>query len=91
MRSFKEPGFADRQKAAQEARRNILDKFRAKPGPDDPESVKRREEREAAAARREQARQEREVAKAEQKRRDEEAALADAARIAREAGGRYGG
>jgi uncharacterized protein YdaU (DUF1376 family) len=83
--SFKEPGFADRQKAAQDARRNILDKFRSKPGPDDPEIVKKRAEREAAAARREQVRQEREAAKAEQKLREEEAAAAEAVRLAREA------
>ena len=36
MSGFKEPGFADRQKAAQEARNNILNKFRSQPGPDDP-------------------------------------------------------
>lgn len=85
MRGFKEPGFADRQKAAQDARRNILDKFRAQPKPDDPEVVKRRAEREAVAARREQTRLEREAAKAEQKRLEEEAKAAEAARLAREA------
>jgi hypothetical protein len=85
MRGFKQPGFADRQKAAQEARQSLLEKFRAQPGPDDPEVVKRREEREAIAARREQARLEREAAKAEEKRRQEEAAAAEAARLAREA------
>ena len=73
MRGFKEPGFADRQKAAQQARQGILQKFKAQPGPDDPEVVKRRQEREAAAARREQQRLEREAAKAEQKRLEEEA------------------
>ncbi|HTF75369.1 MAG TPA: DUF6481 family protein, partial [Bradyrhizobium sp.] len=31
MSGFKEPSFADRQKAAQEARQSILNKFRAKP------------------------------------------------------------
>ena len=36
MSGFKEPNFADRQKAAFEARQNILNKFRAQPGPDDP-------------------------------------------------------
>ena len=63
MRGFKQPGFADRQKAAQQARQSLAEKFRAKPGPDDPEVVKKREEREAIAARREQARLEREAAK----------------------------
>ena len=85
MRGFKEPGFADRQKAAQDARKSILEKFRAQPSPDDPEVVKRRQEREAVAARREQARLEREAAKAEQKRLEEEAKAAEAARLAREA------
>jgi len=41
MSGFKEPSFADRQKAAQQARQNILNKFRAKPGLDDPEVMKR--------------------------------------------------
>ncbi|WP_315703836.1 MULTISPECIES: DUF6481 family protein [unclassified Bradyrhizobium] len=85
MRGFKEPGFADRQKAAQDARKSILEKFRAQPKPDDPEMVKRRLEREAVAARREEARLAREAAKAEQKRLEEEAKAAEAARLAREA------
>ncbi|HEU0149729.1 MAG TPA: DUF6481 family protein [Bradyrhizobium sp.] len=85
MRGFKQPSFADRQKAAQQARENLAEKFRAKPGPDDPEVVRKRAEREAIAARREQTRLEREVAKAEEKRRQEEAAAAEAERLAREA------
>jgi hypothetical protein len=84
MSGFKEPGFADRQKAALRAKQDLLNKFRAQPGPDDPEVAKRRAEREAIAARREQAKLEREVAKAEQKRRDDEAAAAEATRILRE-------
>jgi len=84
MSGFKEPGFADRQKAAQQAKRDILNKFRSKPGPDDPEVAKRRAEREAIAANREKARLAREAAKAEEKRLQEEAAAAEAARIARE-------
>jgi Family of unknown function (DUF6481) len=84
MSGFKEPGFADRQKAAAQAKQNLLNKFRAQPGPDDPEMAKRRAEREAAAANREQARLTREAAKAEAKRREEEAKAAEAARIARE-------
>ena len=84
MSGFKEPGFADRQKAALQAKRDLLNKFRAQPGPDDPEVQKRRVEREAVAARREAARLAREAELAEQKRREEEAAAAEAARIARE-------
>ena len=84
MSGFKEPGFADRQKAALQAKRNLLDKFRAQPGPDDPEVQKRRAEREAIAARREATRLAREAEFAEQRRREEEAAAAEATRIARE-------
>jgi Family of unknown function (DUF6481) len=84
MSGFKEPNFSDRQKAAQQARQNILEKFRSRPGPDDPQVQARAAERAAVAANREQARLARETAKAEQKRLEEEAAAAEAARIARE-------
>jgi hypothetical protein len=84
MSGFKEPNFADRQKAAQEARQNILNKFRAKPGPDDPAVMKRQAEREALAAERANARLARETAKAEQKAREAEAAAQAAAQFARE-------
>ena len=53
MSGFKEPGFTDRQKASQNAKQSLLNKFRAQPGPDDPEVAKRRAEREAVAAKRE--------------------------------------
>ena len=49
MSGFKEPNFADRQKAAQQARQNILNKFRAQPGPDDPAVKQKLAEREAVA------------------------------------------
>jgi hypothetical protein len=84
MNGFKEPGFSDRQKAALQAKQNLLNKFRAQPGPDDPEVAKRRAEREAVAAKREQMKLDRETAKAEQARLKAEAAEAEAARIARE-------
>jgi hypothetical protein len=84
MNGFKEPGFADRQKAAQRARDTLLKKFREQPGPDDPEVARRRAEREAIAANRERVRQEREAVKTEQKRREQEAAAEAAARMARE-------
>jgi Family of unknown function (DUF6481) len=84
MSGFKEPGFADRQKAAQEARQNILKKFRSQPALDDPEVTKRRAEREAHAADRANARLAREAAKAEQKAREAEAAAQAAAQLARE-------
>jgi hypothetical protein len=84
MSGFKEPGFSDRQKAAQQAKQKLLDKFRSQPTADDPEVAKRRAERAAVAASREKARLAREAEKAEQKRKEEEAAAAEAARLARE-------
>ncbi len=84
MSGFKEPSFADRQKAAQEARQNILNKFRAKPGLDDPAVMQRQAEREAQAAERAKAKLVRETAKAEQKAREVEAAAEAAAQIVRE-------
>jgi Family of unknown function (DUF6481) len=77
MSGFKEPSFADRQKAAQEARQNILNKFRSQPGVDDPAVAQRRAERAKAKLARE-------AAKAEQNRREQEAAAEAAARIVRE-------
>src|SRR3977135_4304852 len=67
MSGFKEPSFADRQKAAREARQDILDKFRAKPGPDDPQVKQRMAEREAQAAARAKSKEAREAAQAERK------------------------
>lgn len=83
MSGFKEPGFADRQKAAQEARKNILDKFRSQPGPDDPAVKARQAEREAFAAARAKVSSAREAAKAERGRLAEEAAAAAAAQLLR--------
>src|SRR5882762_6169908 len=84
MSGFKEPSFADRRKAAQQARQNILNKFRSQPGLDDPAVKQRQAEREAQAAGRTTAKLAREAAKAEQKRRDAEAAAQATARLARE-------
>jgi hypothetical protein len=84
MSGFKEPGFADRQKAAAQAKQNLLSKFRAQPGHDDPDVAKRRAEREAIAANREQARLAREAERLEAKQREAEAKAAEAVRVARE-------
>jgi hypothetical protein len=84
MSGFKEPSFADRQKAALEARQNILNKFRSQPGPDDPAVQQRQAEREAQAAERAKAKLARDAAKAEQKLREEQAAAEAAAQLARE-------
>jgi hypothetical protein len=84
MSGFKEPSFADRQKAALEAKKNILNKFRAKPGPDDPAVMQRQAEREAQAALRAKAKLAREAEKAEKKIREAELAAQAAAQLARE-------
>jgi hypothetical protein len=84
MSGFKEPGFADRQKAAQEARKNILNKFRSQPGADDPAVKARRAEREAFAAARAKVSSARQAAKAERSRLAEEAAAAAEAQLLRE-------
>jgi hypothetical protein len=84
MSGFKEPSFLDRQKAAQEARKAILDKFRTRPGPDDPSVKARHVEREALATERAKAALAREAAKVERKRLEEEVADAAAARLLRE-------
>lgn len=47
MSGFKETSFADRQKAAQAARKAMLEKFKAQPAADDPEVLRRQAEREA--------------------------------------------
>jgi Family of unknown function (DUF6481) len=84
MSGFKEPSFADRQKAAQEAKKNILHKFRSQPGPDDAAVKARQAEREAFVAARAKAHAEREAAKADRIRIEEEAAAAAAAQLLRE-------
>src|SRR5947209_8713276 len=84
MSGFREPGFADRQKAAQEAKQAILDKFRAQPGPDDPAVKQRQAEREAQSAARLKAKEAREADKAAKKAEEERLAAEAAAQLARE-------
>jgi hypothetical protein len=84
MSGFKEPSFTDRQKAAQEARKILLNKFRAQPSPNDPAVKARQAEREALAAERAKAALAREAAKAERKRVEVEVAAATAAQLLRE-------
>lgn len=84
MSGFREPSFADRQKAAQEARQKLLSKFRSQPGPDDPAVKQRQAERDVKAAERTKAKQAREAAKAEKNRREQEAAAIAAAKLARQ-------
>ena len=84
MSGYKEPSFAERQKAAQEARKILLNKFRAQPSPNDPAVKARQAEREALAAERAKAALAREAAKAERKRVEVEVAAATAAQLLRE-------
>jgi hypothetical protein len=81
---FKDPGFTDRQKAANEARKALLERFKAQPGPDDPSVLARAAERAKIVEQREQARILREARKADEKRIAEEFARAEAERLARE-------
>ena len=71
---FKEPSFLDRQAAARNAKKDIVEKFKAKPGPDDPAVLKRAAERQAQAAARAESQRQRDLAKAEQKAREAELA-----------------
>jgi len=50
MKGYKEKTFGDRISAAATARQAALDRFRARPAADDPEVIRRREERMAIAA-----------------------------------------
>jgi len=75
MRGYKDYDVKERLARAAEARQKALEKFKARPGPDDPDVIRRRQEREAVAA----ARAVREAERAE--RRAKEAAE----RAAREA------
>jgi len=63
MKGFKEKTFADRLQEAANARKSALERFRARPAADDPEVVKRRQERLEIAAAREARAAERRVAK----------------------------
>lgn len=80
---FKEPSFADRQSAAQNARKNILEKFKAQPGPDDPAVLKKAAERQALALARAEAQKLREAAKVEKLAREAELAAQAAAEARR--------
>ncbi|HJS88132.1 MAG TPA: DUF6481 family protein, partial [Acetobacteraceae bacterium] len=53
MSVYKDAKFTERLNAAAEARRAMLEKFRAKPGPDDPEVQRRQAELKAIAEARE--------------------------------------
>lgn len=63
MGRFKDPEFGERRTAADEARQKALEKFRARPGPDDPDYRERQAARQAGAAAREARDAERKVSR----------------------------
>ncbi|GHD14915.1 DUF6481 family protein [Tianweitania populi] len=79
MARFKEQDFADRQKAANEAKQAMLARFKAKPAEDDPAVLARKAERQAIVEAR--AKREEEKARLKQEREERE----EAERVAREA------
>jgi len=86
LRAYKGDGLTDRLKAAAEAKRNLLDWFRAQPGPDDPAVQQRQAERKAVAEAREARIADRKAAReAEAARKAEEEAARKAEEAAREA------
>ncbi|MGI9425584.1 MAG: DUF6481 family protein [Hyphomicrobiaceae bacterium] len=75
MRAFKDKNLVERLQNAAQAKQALLEKFKARPGPDDPIVKERRAKRQAIAAAREARARERESAKirAEQERAELEA------------------
>ena len=85
MRGFKDYDVKERLARAAEARQKALEKFKARPGPDDPEVIKRAAERKAIAEAREAREKERAIIKArEDAERAEREAKEKAEREARE-------
>jgi hypothetical protein len=80
MAAFKGVEFSERQSAASNAKKTLLEKFRAKPGPGDPHFDKRQTERQAAAEERNAAR-----ARALKKKQEAREAALRAEEAAREA------
>ena len=91
MTIYKENSFAERRQKADEAKKALLEKFKAKPGADDPAVAARQAERKAIAEARAQREAERLLAKKEKaerearERAEREAAAAEAARAEAEA------
>jgi uncharacterized protein DUF6481 len=85
MKGFKEKTFADRLQEAADARKAALERFRTRPAADDPDVIKKREERMAIAAAREAREAERRAVKeAEAAARAERETVERAERDARE-------
>jgi hypothetical protein len=88
LTAYKDKGFSERLSTAADARRATLERFRTKPGPDDPAVVERRAARQAISAAREarvaarQAALEAEAARQAAEQADHDAALEAADRKA---------
>lgn len=80
MNDFRNTGFADRLNAAESAKKAMVARFRAQPGPDDPAFVERQAARLAAAVARDARAAERKAA-----RESERAAAIEATRAAKAA------
>ena len=91
MAIYKERNFAERRQTANDAKKALLEKFKARPAADDPAVLAKQAERKAAAdarAQREAERKEQKRAQAEREARERaerEAATAEAARAEAEA------
>jgi hypothetical protein len=83
MKAFKDQDLKERLDRATKARQAALEKFKARPGPDDPAVLKRQEERMAIAAAREAREVERKAQKA--KEAEERAAREAVEKVEREA------
>jgi Family of unknown function (DUF6481) len=89
MAGYKANNFNDRAETAAKAKQALVERFKARPGPDDPAMVALREQRLAVAAAREQRAAERRVAKeAEEARKRVEAATHAAEKAAQEVAAR---
>jgi hypothetical protein len=84
MSKSKEPDFSERLNAAAKARKDVLERFRAKTDPNDPAIAQREEARRAIAAGREVRAAERRIAKLAEEARLAEEKAAKAAALAAE-------
>jgi hypothetical protein len=67
MAGYNDKNFNDRREAAEKAKRALLEKFQARPGPDDPTVVARQEERKLIAEARAERERLREIAREEER------------------------
>ncbi len=83
--AFKHQSFSDRQAEAAKAKQALLEKFRAKPGPDDPATIERQKARQAVIVAREERERERERARIQREKELAEQRAREAAEAAQRA------